>query len=98
MSKHIDEAKKQRGLNQIAIQGKKLTRERSMCFWYFYGNDLFDIREVRKALGIQAEQPIDNWKVDRQHTLDVTAQQIKEALEAQGRKMSDLVRNFGAEE
>jgi hypothetical protein len=44
------------------IDGKPVRRLVGMIYWYGWGDDRdFDIREVRKALGLPEESKHDNW-------------------------------------
>lgn len=49
------------GNGQGDFDGKPIRRQRGMIYWYRWGRHSFDIRVVRKVLGLPEEHAADKW-------------------------------------
>lgn len=76
-------------------QGKTIYREFNMIYWYIMGGLHFDIRELRKAVGLPKEDTLDEfWRKDNSpEASDANIEKIFKKIEAKlkGQTLYDAI-------
>lgn len=66
------------------INGVPVKRQAGMIYWYSWGKQEFDIRTMRRVLGLPEEQPADKWfiaaKPDACGSFHAVMEQLQAAL------------------
>lgn len=61
VSRYLDKEKNVAVCTGVEVDGVSIRRQRNMIYWYRWGRHTFDIRVVRKVLGLPEESPADNY-------------------------------------
>jgi hypothetical protein len=98
----IEEEKSRRVFGAWPIDGKPIRTLDGMIYWYGWGDDEdFDIRIVRRILGLPEDQPkIDKWFMAKRPNLRKSyialCHQLSDALAATGRHFADVIAEHDA--
>lgn len=80
----------------IPVNGLEVKRLYGMIYWYGWGSWEFDIRVVRKLLGLPQEHPDDYYfretPCDKQGSFARIIGQIQDALNAQQKRLFDVIK------
>lgn len=93
-SKFMDKSKnREERMAGWPMDGVLVKRQVGMIYWYSWGKHTFDIRVMRRALGLPEEHPADKWfmdvKPDACGSFSAVMSQLQEALG--GRRFSDAM-------
>jgi hypothetical protein len=81
------------GMPGCLFDGIPVKRQSAMIYWYSWGEHTFDIRVMRKVLGLPEENPADKWFMEKipdpNGSLKAVMSEIQKALGA--RSFSDVM-------